>query len=341
MKNFIFLLLVFTPLVSHSQEIEDLWTDVKYQKVQEVELIGELRADAKIDPTTIHPFLSPRLIRVSNGEMLLYDFNIKELYRVQAADLTNSVKIGEGQGRGPGEYEFIGSIGLDDSHRVYGLDTQLLRLNRWNNSGDDHKIFDLKSGGLPGKLAVGREIVVKYSSVGPSDNLLGILDKDGNLEKTFYSFNNWNGVRSPMLYEGQIAASDDHIVYASSNFGVILGFDYDGNLLFERGMIEPINGLKMEIRRSGSSTSSSVQSGSLRTAEDIEIYDDRIYVLYSGKEQLFGNRIDLYDIHSGDYIGSYQTEENLVSFSIDNEILYGLAQDEESGLNVVVHYYLN
>src|SRR5690625_7822912 len=100
---------------------------------------------------------------------------------------------------------------------------------------------------IPGDLSHGDEnIIKKYTSVGNSQYLYGILEKDGTLIRQFYPYSEAMEEPNPLFYEGSIDTDSNKVVYASANFGVFMLHDLEGSQIFCRTMIEPIEGCVME-----------------------------------------------------------------------------------------------
>lgn len=330
---------IMMPVCVKAQVIEDLWPEAAVQQSEYV-VLDTLVAANKIS-TRQKQLVNPGLIRTNGGRVVLYDFYRRQLFAASLEDYANTVTpVGKGYGSGPGEYRFISSIDIDNQYNVFALDTELMRLSTWDEKYDISDMYKTE-GGLPGKIATTNDgFVIKYSSVGGAEYLFETFTKEGDSQKRFHEFKQWQGTRSPLLYEGNIVGTRDAVIYSSSNFGVLKSYDILGNHRFTRKMINPLNGLQMQVNRSGNSISVSRDGASKFAAIDLDSNGDLIYVLFSGTEFLRSNRIDIYKLSDGAYAGSYLLDEQVLKFSVDDNYIYAIQQESENREPKIIVYNL-
>ena len=344
MKKKLILILWLWPMSCYGQTIQDLWPAAeKQQEFLEIKVLDTLK---QIDVIRFHDneFLNPGLIKVRESTILVYDFYMKQLYSVNRDNDPNLIEeIGRGNGSGPGEYRFVGSIDLDEHHNRYTLDTELLRLSVWDSNNELKGVYNLGAGGgIPGKIATdGESLILKYAFAGNSEYQFGLISKDGNLLHRFYELNTWMNIKSPLLYEGHISAQKGKIVYASVNYGVFMLLDLEGNLVFTKQMIDPLNGLEMEVRQSGFTLSTTVKNTSRIVTLSLDLTKDKIFILYSGSRSLQSNRIDVYDVTNGHYICTFILDEYVNDISVDGENLFAIVPENENEKARIVIYQLS
>src|SRR5690625_5496502 len=99
--------------------------------------------------------------------------------------------------------------------------------------------------------------------------------------------------------------------------------DLEGNQIFCRKMIEPIDGLVMESRQSGNMFITMKGDDSIYATLDVGYSNSKIYILYSGDRKFRGNRIEVYEDTKDNSVVSFILADNLVNVAVDGDIMYG------------------
>jgi hypothetical protein len=142
------------------------------------------------------------------------------------------------------------------------------------------------------------------------------------------------------LYDGRYASNNGFILYGSINYGVLLLFKKTGEVIHKRHLINPINGLELIVQRSGNTTSTTFGSNSKIAIVSLDFTDDFIYVLYSGTGSIRSNRLDVYDVDTGDYISTYILDEIVNRITIDQQTMYASVRETETQPSRIVVYEL-
>lgn len=339
----IFLIIAFLSIESKSQTIQDLWPDAKPQaETAEVMIADTLEKMDEIFFSSVE-FLDPGIIKAKNGEMVIYDFQSDQLYSMDLSNTSEGVQpIGSGNGSGPGEYRSVSGIDIDENGNKYALDRELLRLTIWDVNNEIMESFQLNTTkGIPGRLVVDDDtIIISFAFAGSSEYQFGVLNENGDVERRFQRQISWENVKSPLLYDGRYASNNGMVLYGSINFGVFLLYNKNGNAVHKRHMINPINGLKINVQRSGNATSTTYGSDSRAATASIDLSDDFIYILYSGTRSIRSDRLDVYDVDTGDYIKTLILDEIVSRITIDQQTLYASVRETETEPSKIVVYDL-
>lgn len=345
MNKFILCIFLFSlsSIESKSQTIQDLWPDaVPQPETVELTIADTLNKVDEIFFSNVE-FLDPGIIKVNNGVMAIYDFQSDQLYSLDLSNTPEEVRpVGTGNGSGPGEYESVSSIDIDENHNKYVLDRELLRLSIWDANNELKESFRLNTTkGIPGRLVVDDgTIILSFAFAGSSEYQFGVLSEDGEIESRFQRQHSWENVKSPLLYDGRYASNDGMVLYGGINYGVFLLYNKNGEAIHKRHMIDPINGLQLEIQRSGNMTSTTYGSNSRAATASIDLTEDFIYVLYSGTGSIQSNRLDVYDVVTGDYVTTYILDEIVNRISIDQQTMYASVRETETQPSRIVVYEL-
>jgi len=324
---------------SMSQTIEDLWDNTTAQQ-DEFRIIDSLSVVNYIE-FDFEDVVNPGLIRVLNDDIIIYDFYRTQLYHAKISEFHESfTAVGIGGGSGPNEYRFISYIDINQQGDIYALDTNLMRLMIWDKQLKN-SIIRLTEVGAPGKVAAFENgYVIKHQTAGSTENLFTSYTKNHEVINNFHQVLTWENVISPLFYEGNITSNGEKIYYASSNYGLIKSYRINGDHIFTREMVEPLNGLSIRVNQDLSSHSVNRDVSSKFTGIDVDVYQDIIYVLYSGSGSLSSNRIDLYDIEAGSYLGSYIMQQETIKISVSNGRIYAIQEESEMSLSKIIMYDL-
>jgi|GEM_PF-2226503 len=328
---------------SKSQTIQDLWPDaVPQSEMAEITIADTLQKIDEIFLSTVD-FLDPGIIKTSNGVMAIYDFQLNQLYSLDLSNTSDGVRsIGSGNGSGPGEYRSVSSIDIDENHNKYLLDSELLRLTVWDANNELKESIQLNTtSGIPGRIVVDDgTIILTFAFAGNSEYQFGLLSEDGDVERRFQKQYAFENAKSPLLYDGRYASNNGFILYGSINYGVLLLFKKTGEVIHKRHLINPINGLELIVQRSGNTTSTTFGSNSKIAIVSLDFTDDFIYVLYSGTGSIRSNRLDVYDVDTGDYISTYILDEIVNRITIDQQTMYASVRETETQPSRIVVYEL-
>lgn len=339
MKNLTAIIFIFLPNMLVAQALNDLWSEAVSQAGVDVIILDSLKSSHVWNAESLN-YLDPGKISTKYGNHLIYDFSRRELvsFKTEENKQLSKTMIASSVGRGPGEFQRIRAFDMDNEGNVYALDSDLLRIMVWDAEGDYITTFQ-ETSGIPGELSLWDEnIIIKYTSVGNSQYLYGILEKDGTLIRQFYPYSEAMEEPNPLFYEGSIDTDSNKVVYASANFGVFMLHDLEGNQIFCRKMIEPIDGLVMESSQSGNMFITMKGDDSIYATLDVGYSNSKIYILYSGDRTLRGNRIDVYEDTNGNYLGSFILDHHLSKMSVEGDTLYGIVREYDGDDQLILSY---
>jgi hypothetical protein len=337
------LLLSISSIESKSQTIQDLWPDaVPQAETAELTIADTLEKTDEMFFSSVE-FLDPGIIKAKNGIMAIYDFGLNQFYSLDLNNTSDGVQpIGVGHGSGPGEYRSVFSIDIDENHNKYILDSELLRLTIWDANNELKSSIQLNtSKGIPGRLVVDNNtIIISFAFAGSSEYQFGILSEDGTIEKRFQKQHTFENAKSPLLYDGHSTSNDGMVLYGSINYGVFLLYNKNREAIHKRHLINPLNGLELVVQQSGNMTSTTFGSDSKIAIASLDLDEDFIYVLYSGTGSFRSDRLDLYDVDTGDYIKTLILDEIVSRITIDQQTLYASVRETETEPSKIVVYEL-
>lgn len=334
----LFLILTLTAEISPSQSTEDVWPNIIPQETNIELSIDSVKAIKTVEFENTD-LLSPGLLKAHKNVGIFYDFYRNQIYRINLDERSLPVEIGFGNGAGPGEFRSILSIAISDENDILAVDPRLQRISKFNKNGDITESFRLEEG-VPSKVSFMRDyFVVKFQSVSNNQNLFGIYDTEKRLVRDFHPTEQLD-IPSPLFYEGRIASDNERIVYGSLNYGVIMIYDFNNQKKIIRSKIQPIDGLKLNKEQTSVGTMISPARESRTSTLDIEIFNEEIVVLQAYNYKLRSDRLDFYDIHTGDYLRTTYLDKEVINIAVrdDEDIMYAVEEDLENGLRTIHKY---
>jgi len=240
------------------------------------------------------------------------------------SDGTYNKNIGNGQGRGPGEFQNISDISSTDEH-VWTADMQSLRLNRFSLSNSDD-VLEVSVERRPTRVAANDSIaVVKWLM---TEQLFSVFDNEGNEQ---FKFGEIEEARDdPFAFDGWIELTEQYLVFVPMNVGIIYVFSItDGSLLGEMetphfsafaSSEEQVDGNRRRVIAPTSQYTSGTPTVVPGTSRLI------VETLYRG-EEIDDNEydastadfwLDIYDLNDLSYVHSIQLPHAVSSFVINS-----------------------
>jgi|AntRauTorcE11897_2_1112592.scaffolds.fasta_scaffold03342_4 hypothetical protein len=310
----------FSDVFSESQQMtpETEYTSTHNRKVYDVEykensVIDELNKTVyrgmSMDANEEHFFIS------DFGDYYVKMFN---------SDGSYNKNIGNGQGRGPGEFQNISNISPTDKH-LWTADMQSLRLNRFSldNSED---VLEIKVERRPTRVAANDSIaVVKWLL---TEQLFSVFDNEGN---ELFKFGEIEEAQDdPFSFDGWIELTEQYLIFVPMNVGIIYVYDVsDGSLVGKietphfstiAASEEQIDGNRRRVIAPTSQYTSGTPTALPGTSRLI------VETLYRGDEiddeeydaSTADFWLDIYDLNDLSYVHSIQLPHAVSSFVIHN-----------------------
>lgn len=125
-----------------------IWEEVRFEQLSGFEELNEHLSN-------------PVKIRIAGNEIYIVDRGVNQILQFSdSGELINT--IGNGTGRGPGEFLSVSSIDVDGDH-IWVADSQLAKIDQFTLSGDPVKTMSLDE--RPYSIAVsGRDLYAHFSS---------------------------------------------------------------------------------------------------------------------------------------------------------------------------------
>lgn len=241
------------------------------------------------------------------------------------SDGTYNKNIGNGQGRGPGEFQNISDISSTDEH-IWTADMQSLRLNRFSLSNSDD-VLEVSVERRPTRVAANDSIaVVKWLM---TEQLFSVFDNEGNEQFSFGEIE--EAQDDPFAFDGWIELTEQYLVYVPMNVGIIYVFSIKDGLLIreiETPHFSTIASSEEQVegnrRRVVAPTSQYSSTSSVLVLPDTS--NLVVYTLYRGDEiddeeydaSTADFWLDIYDLDDMSYIHSIQLPHAVSSFVINN-----------------------
>lgn len=269
----------------------------------------ELHALKSVNLSQSFDLFRSGLLAVNNNSIMVYDYQHKSLFQF---DYEFNL-IGEygREGRGPEEFLNPTDLITDDTGYFWIVDGRNSRITRWSDKGD--MVFEqpVSLGLVPHRFApMSDDMFVLFSLMGQFS--MHTVDLEGKIQNSFLSVTGRNFSNKGLLLDGQIAAKDDRIYYAGTRNDLIKAYSKDGNQIYSRKVINPVN---VEVENLNDNQLRSAPHSAL----DIQVFDDRLFILYGGAMD-DPNRwryLDVYELNSGDYSHTFLLESFSRKFSIN------------------------
>jgi hypothetical protein len=301
--------------------------------------ILSLESDIIIDGNAdLEHFFTPVDLAVSNqGKIFILDFQRMTIL-VFNSQGEFMYEFG-GQGGGPGEFSGLYiNFDLDDDGLVYTIDNQNM-IQVFNNDGSHYSSISTNTGQVFDIAALdSNRIYINCFPFGPallnSSSLPAVTLIDGNGEVIreigILETDSENLGTRKMLFSCVVDIDEDNAVYYTS-LGKYQVFKYDSTGAFVWSTEGP---------SSLTAYSESVEDGNLLypVVWDLDVDQERVYVLWAQDGNERGYRVDVFDSANGEIIGYFYSQtpsdEKNMAIEINGDDFYTLDYD-----NGFVHRY--
>jgi hypothetical protein len=252
-------------------------------------------------------------------------------YFIKQFDLAGNFvsKIGNGYGRGPGEFQNITDFDVSESY-IWAADMNNFRISRFSifNASD---VLEVNTENMPARIATnGNVTAVKWMI---SDQFFTLFNNQGEKLFSFGKISD-DQVQNAFTYDGWIDISENHLFFIPISFGQIFVFKLeDGELI--RIIDTPENSEKPELEEQVRNNQRIVTAPSTqyRNSDILYIPNKNLLAVSSYYR---GNKIgddsfdlesaefwiDFYDLNTWKYRNSISLPHAVSSFFFFNEILY-------------------
>lgn len=277
-----------------------------------------------------------------NGNICIYDYGVHQLFFYNIFDQVLKA-YGEGLGGGPKEFRNPTSLYFNRYNSQFWLtDPEQARISFWKSDGEltGSLAFPDASSTATKALPLS-EIYFVWQPKNYRENgfELAISSVDMQIEKTIGAIN-VAPLEAKFLRDGNIAADNSNIYYAGYNSDFIKKFSQNGTLENQFNSIEKLakpKVFKEELDVGGLENVSIMKlSDDTKIATlDIEVYENKIFVLFSGNKFGIAKKIDVYDKSNGDYIQTYKIKyQNLKKIEIYDGKIFAIS-NKEGKYNIV------
>lgn len=242
--------------------------------------------------------------------------------------------LGNGQGRGPGEFLHIASVSIDESDNIWALDLMNNRATILNpNDNDDFQILEFPF--VP--LRVIPTGTNEYLLEQRFDNYIKRFTLNGEFIEQYDVL-----VDDPPLWSGVLVsnfalAPDNSLVSTLIHLNYLVKYSPTGEIEYFRKPISPPEIPKIEpYHANDAGRVNSVDYTSWeQTTSGVYIVDDEIHVLIRDNfvwflhEQRVESRqeiVDVYNLENGDYQYSYKLPAQLQSMTVSGTYLAGIPE---------------
>lgn len=253
----------------------------------------------------------------SNFRFLQFDFEL------------NKINQFGNQGRGPGEFVHPLSLSVDSDGSYWTYDGRLNRVNKWTPDGRLSSELSLPFGVRPQRFAPMDSNHFGVLSL-MSKNLFSIIGTEGNVINSFGHFDyDLSFTQRGLLTDGRLTATSDMLIYAGYRNDLIKAYTKDKELIYSRKILDPLEYDLFNADRE--------ELNSAIAVIQLVAYKDYLVTLYFGNrtDPNSGQYLDIYDIHTGDYIMTYSLDvrTRLISISTPNDsapLLIARKADQET-----------
>ncbi|MCY4205496.1 MAG: 6-bladed beta-propeller [Bacteroidetes bacterium] len=266
-------------------------------------------------------FFSPGAVRSdSYGNVYVVDFGIPAIHGFDSTGHYIAT-YGQGAGRGPGELMTIIDMGVKGDSVVYVADNHARKISYFSLNGEFLRSEPV--GFAPARFRIasnGRS----YTMVGTGEEYL-FESKRGRDLITFGAVTGGPIGSENSVALGMIATFKDKLIYAPTDFPVVILYEPDGTIKYARGT--PDWG-KVEIPEWESIDLPGGGVGYRTTGQsihgEVSVDEDKAYVIVN---MASGEAVDVYDVSTGDYEHSFQLPTQIRTSFLLNSRIYGIEAD--------------
>lgn len=279
-----------------------------------------------------------------SGKQYVYDYSQKNLFGINFNDkkVTELFEIGKGVGSGPGEFRNPTDICInktDDGEKLVIIDTDLSRVSIWNIESNIFENSFKPKKFSPFRVACTSTDIVIFNTLGSERGDFLVYDYKG-IEKQ--SFKDSKKGKSPFLDSGYIEADSQFIYYVSQGKPLIRSIDRESKKVLERTIIESsLKENKASKSAEGDYIVEKRDKNFVYQSRGIELYQDYLIVLHSGRKDAFGNILDFYEKSTLEYQFSSKIDLFSQQMSISGNVLLVRGFDQEQKTTVFKYYTLH
>ncbi|MFP8488529.1 6-bladed beta-propeller [Gracilimonas sp. Q87] len=280
----------------------------------------------------------PALLAVdNNGLVAIYDYGVHNLFLINTSD--NSVKkIGEGSGGGPKEFSNPTDLSYDKYNEHFWLtDPQQARISVWNSSGDLVRSISFNNASsVPVKAVPVSESTYVWQPKNYKEGVseLAISDHQASVKERLGRIS-IKPMHARFLKEGSITADSTGIYYAGYKSGFIKKFSANSGVVSTINSIEDIPkpeviNRELDIEGMKDVRVTKLNDDSVIATLDVDVYEEKLYVLFSGSTSGISKTIDVYDTQNGEYLYSYRVQDLIIrKFNIINGRVIALSKYDD------------
>ena len=279
-------------------------------------------------------FLAQASAFANDETAVLYDWQEAKLYKV---DLSNGEirYLGGRKGNGPGEYNNIWEINVDSKGTMFMVDAgkQAITL-RDLEGGFINESNDLGRFVQPTRITLCKDNFTIYAISDQywKNGLLHKFDRDLNRLHTFYLIDDPDK-RFGFYTDGDLSCDEkNNLYYVSKYQNFIKKFDADGNLVYEKEVVD-FEPNKEIIEREGRWIYLHKEAKSV--SGEVRYQDGYLYVSFSGRRGRNFDTIDIYRAEDGVYVKSIKFDTVFREFDLRGNAILTISQNKEE------EYFLN
>ncbi len=326
------LLFIFIPSVLNAQVKSRLIEKIEFERLLTL-------SDVEI--------YKPTLFTVDKDDYsFIYDYGNHKIYKIGSGSLDKS--FGEGLGGGPKEFRNPTALNYDISEdNIWLSDPSQARISIWDNVGHLVKTlaFDNSSEVPIESYPISKDKYVwrpkNYFENGAElmissiDN--SVLQRLGKIEGDV----KWAKFR----LDGNIEVDSSGIYYVGFNSSFIKKYLFNGELKFNVRGIEPISDPQIEQKKLSVQGLKNVRINKIEedhpiAYKDLEIYNGKIYLLFSGLPTGESHLIDVYGKEDGKYLFSYKSDEKISKIEINNGNLFAIIYSADNNGEAILAKYI-
>lgn len=279
----------------------------------------------------------PALLAVdNNGSVAIYDYGVHNLFLIDTSDRFVN-QIGEGLGGGPKQFSNPTGLSYDSYNGHFWLtDPQQARISIWSTEGGLIKSISFQNASsvpvrsLP---VTGTTYVWQPINYQEGGFELAISDHKVVVEKQLGRIRT-QPKHASLLMEGSLAADSSNIFFAGYKSGFIKAFSLATGTMHH---IEPIEATpepeiltrELDIKGMKNVRGTRLNEGSIYATLDMEVHQDRLFVLFSGSTTGRAKTIDVYNTRNGRYELSYALEDQRIrKFAISGGKIFAISNIE-------------
>lgn len=278
----------------------EVFLQAQPQTAKDRTIKAELQSIKTVNLSEEHQLYRSGLFAATDQILTVYDYQKVSAYQFDY-DL-NLVRNFGRQGQGPGEFINPTDFITDSSKNFLFVDARTSRITKWSEEGELIEEVSIPFGLVPHRYAYLNELQSALFTL-TGQFSIHILNREGQIEKSALSVTDLDFSRKGLLLDGNITADDERIYYTGRRNNLIKAYSNDGELIYSRNTINPIerdllNMSDDELRETPSS------------ALDIEIFNNYLFILNGGADD-DPNRwryLDVYDKSDGEYIHTFLLE---------------------------------